>query len=213
MTLYEHTLLGISLALAGGFQRRHGWPLVALAGAAAALPDWDGLTLALGAEAYSRAHRVWGHNLLTAALGGALCGGLGYLCHLSARVRRSTRSFLTRLDVRGLDEPAGPPQFSGPELAAWVVVGTLAALSHLPADAIYSTGADAPAWPVEVFWPFSRQGWAVPVVPWGDLGITLIFTAELFALYRWPARAHVIAVLTLVTVLGYLAVRWVSGSG
>src|SRR4051794_24736441 len=80
-------------------------PSCFMAGAAAALPDWDGLSLAFGPAAYSAAHRVWGHNLLAALLGGGLVGALGYLCHHSARVRGQARTLLEKLG-----QPPAAPQ-------------------------------------------------------------------------------------------------------
>jgi hypothetical protein len=48
MTVYEHAMLGINGALAAGLAPRYGWPIVAMAGAAAVLPDLDGLTILFG---------------------------------------------------------------------------------------------------------------------------------------------------------------------
>jgi hypothetical protein len=50
MTFFEHAMVGINGAMAADLHRRHGWPLVALAGFSAILPDWDGLTIFLGAS-------------------------------------------------------------------------------------------------------------------------------------------------------------------
>src|SRR5579871_981716 len=63
MTFYEHAMLGGTLTAACGAHRRHVWAIVLMAATAAALPDWDGLSLAFGPNAYSAIHRVWGHNL------------------------------------------------------------------------------------------------------------------------------------------------------
>src|ERR1700676_2120143 len=71
-------MLGGSLALASGLQRRYGWGIVALAGVAAALPDLDGLSIAFGPEAYANAHRVWGHNFLGAGGIGAAAGAFEF---------------------------------------------------------------------------------------------------------------------------------------
>jgi hypothetical protein len=46
-------------------------------------------------------------------------------------------------------------------------------------------------------------------VPWGDLGATLLFLVEMFALYRWPTRAGAIAWLTLAAALTYVGGWWV----
>jgi hypothetical protein len=91
------------------------------------------------------------------------------------------------------------------------MVGTAAALSHLPADLIYNGHAQLPAWPVPLLWPFSERGWQLPIVPWGDLGTTAIMLVEMFALYRWPSRAQSIAWLTLAAIAAYVGFRWLIG--
>ena len=50
MTVYEHAMAGVSLALAAGLHRRHGWGIAAPVGVAAALPDWDRLPSLFGAR-------------------------------------------------------------------------------------------------------------------------------------------------------------------
>lgn len=206
MTTFEHAMCGATLALAVGCLRKHGWALIAVAGAAAALPDWDGLSLAFGAEAYARGHRVWGHNLLAATATGALVGGLGYLGYLSTRVRRATIRLMPKARI-----PEAPPPLAASRLTTWVVIGVFAALSHLPADMVYSGGGGLQSWPVQVLWPFSEQGWVWPLVAWGDLATTLIFIVAMFALYRWPRRAQLVAVATLLAVQGYIGFCWLTG--
>jgi hypothetical protein len=198
-------MLGVTLGLATGCHRRREWLLVAVAGVAAALPDWDGLSLAFGADAYSRVHRAWGHNLLVAGTTGALVGAAGYLCHLSMWVQRATVRLLPKSEAAA--DPV-PPAFSALKLAKWLIVGLLASLSHLPADLVYSGHPQMRSWPIQVFWPFSDQGWVWPLVAWGDLTTTLIFVGEMFALYCWPKRAQLIAVATLLGVLGYIGCCW-----
>jgi membrane-bound metal-dependent hydrolase YbcI (DUF457 family) len=207
MTTYEHAMLGATLALAVGcHRRREDWLLVAVAGAAAAAPDWDGLSLAFGAEAYARAHRTWGHNLLAASVAGLAVGAAGYLCHLSARVQRAVARMRSKSSPADIVVPA----FSCRGLARWAVVGWLAALSHLPADLVYSGHPQLRSWPIQVFWPFSTEGWVWPLVSWGDLTTTFLFIAEMFVLYRWPKHAQLIAVLTLVLVHAYVGWCWLA---
>ena len=176
---------------------------MATTGIAAALPDWDGASLLFGSSAYAAAHRTWGHNLLATALAGAACGAIGYLCYLSSRVRRGAQTLLKRLEVR---KPlaAEPVPFAVSVLAVWITIGVLAALSHLPADLIYD-------WPLKLWWPFSAREWSWPVLAWGDLVPTTLFLAEMFALYRWPARSRLLAALTLLALATYLAARWACG--
>jgi membrane-bound metal-dependent hydrolase YbcI (DUF457 family) len=205
MTVYEHAMFGTTLALVLGAQRRHGWGIVATAAAAAALPDWDGLSLALGPQAYAAGHRTWGHNVLAAALAGALTGAVGYLAHRSTRVRRALFSLN---GPRVAQAPAGGILAGAP--GAWIIVGSVAALSHLPADVLFS-GTPETNWPVPLFWPFSDHGYAVPLVPWGDLGATLIFIAGMFALYRSRSRPWLIAAILLLALSAYVGVRGLLG--
>jgi hypothetical protein len=198
-------MLGGTLTLAVGAHRRHGWPIVLMACVAAALPDWDGLSLAFGASAYSSVHRVWGHNLLASVAGGLLVGGLGLFCHHSVRVRRQVFLLLRKLGESPVE--SGAPPFSAHEMAVWLTVGVMAGLSHLPADMIYSTNPPIADWPVPFLWPFSERGWSFPLLGWGDFGPTLIFLAEMFALYRWRRYSQLVACVTLLVLCSYLAAR------
>jgi hypothetical protein len=200
MTIFEHPMFGASLAIVAGVQRRHGWGLVATAAAAAALPDWDGVSFLFGSSAYASVHRVWGHNLLVAGLGGAVVGIVGLLAARSVRAR----TLLTRPPAM----PPPPPPASPGTPVVWVVVGVLAGLSRLPADIVFNGGTGLSVWPVPLLWPFSRQGWAAPIVPWGDVTVTVLFVGEMFALYRWPRRDRAIAALALAAGSAYLLVRW-----
>jgi membrane-bound metal-dependent hydrolase YbcI (DUF457 family) len=196
-------MFGATLALATGCHRRREWMLVAVAGLAAALPDWDALSLAFGANAYAKVHRVWGHNLLVAGCTGALVGALGYVCYLSTRLQRTAARMWPQANT--FDHKF---RFSGQGLLKYVTMGLIASLSHLPADLVYSGHPQMSSWPIQLLWPFSAKGWVWPLVAWGDITTTLIFVAEMFALYRWPTRAQVIAVMTLLAVHSYIAFCW-----
>src|SRR5438270_12352734 len=106
-------MFGANLALLAGVRRRHGWGIVAAAAAAAALPDWDGVSLLFGPTAYATAHRVWGHNLLAAGLGGVAVGVLGLLAARSVRVR----ALLSRPPA---ELPPPPPASAGTPVV-WAV--------------------------------------------------------------------------------------------
>src|SRR5262249_31680156 len=71
-------MVGVNLALLAGLHHRYGIPIVATAALTSVLPDWDGLSILFGGEAYARVHRLWGHNLLVASLSGAAVAGLAY---------------------------------------------------------------------------------------------------------------------------------------
>ncbi len=210
MTVYEHLMIGGSLALAGGLHYRHGWRIVGLAAFASALPDWDGLTILFGGHAYAVGHRVWGHNLLVALILGGLVGGLECQFHLAARLGRLLAGVLPRLRA-SLPQNIASPKWSPGILGLWIATGMIASLSHLLADMVYSGHPEMRVWPVPLLWPFSDHGWAFPMVPWGDLGATLILVGEMFALYRWPARAQRTAWIALAAVVAYVFLRWAVG--
>lgn len=204
-------MLGLSLALVSGVQRRHGWRIAAMAGAAAALPDWDGLSLIFGPEAYAAAHRVWGHNVLVASAVGAMAGAIEYRFHWLGRLGRLLLRLLPKLTLPESGLPAKLAEPSPSSMVVWVITGMLASLSHLPADYVCSGHRDMKAWEVPLLWPFSSQGWVKPLVAWGDVGPTIVFIAEMFALAVWPPRAQLIAGLTLLAVLAYVGLRWILG--
>ena len=208
MTTFEHVLLGINGATASGLTKRHGWKIAALAGVAATVPDWDGLTIVVSQSAFATGHRLWGHNLLTCVLAGLFLGGLDYRFDLMARCgRRLTRwARWLHLDISAQSLVVRRSFRSG-EAAAWIVVATAAVLSHLPADAVVSGTATLPDWELHVLWPFSDCGWVYPLIPWGDAGVTIIFVAGLFAMVRWKQQTQPICAATLAAMAIYLAVR------
>jgi membrane-bound metal-dependent hydrolase YbcI (DUF457 family) len=218
MTVYEHAMVGINGALALGLARRHGWQIVALAGFAALLPDLDGLTILLGSQWYAEGHRLWAHNLLVAGLAAAVISAAAYYTDAPARVQRWLgRSRLsggcTAAPQPDEDSTAAHPlpRRSATELALWIVVGIVAAYSHLLMDVAFSAGHDLPIWGVPLFWPFSNAVYAYPLVRWGDVGATLIFAASMFAMLRWPTRIQTIAAGSLIAVAAYMIVRGVWG--
>ena len=88
MTVYEHAMLAVDGALALGLHRRHGWRIVALAGLAAVLPDFDGLTILLGPRLYAEGHRLWGHNLLVAGLVAAVVSIVVYQTDVLTKIQK-----------------------------------------------------------------------------------------------------------------------------
>jgi hypothetical protein len=209
MTSFEHALLGVNGVLAVGLHRTYGWQLAAIAGIAATLPDWDGLTILFSTQLFNESHRAWGHNVFSCLLLGLLVGGLDY-CQDSV-----TRG------ARGLARPSRieiPPaslgvrhDFSMSGLRVWLIVAILAALSHLPADLVVSGTATLGDWELKLFWPLSDRGYVFPCVRWGDAMISILFVAGMLAMVRWRTHTHVIAALTLLSVVGYVVVRCLMG--
>ncbi len=106
--------------------------------------------------------------------------------------------------------PNGAAPRGGAELALWLAVGVLAAYSHLLVDVFFSAGKGQPVWGVPLLWPFSDAAWAYPLVPWGDIGTTVIFAAGMFAMLRWRAWTRTIAAGSLAAVAAYVALRGVA---
>ncbi len=205
MTTIEHALFGGYLVLASGVNRRYGWPLVAMAGVVAVLPDWDGLTLLGGVDLCDRAHRCWGHALIVCLPIALVFAALDYRLDFVTR--------LARLCVRPLHLAVDKSKlvvrssFTMQGLLAWSLVALIATLSHVFSDMIFSGYADYADWPIKILWPFSDRGFVYPVIPWGDIGVIVIFFLGLFAMLRWPIKTQRIAVLTLAAAFLYIVFR------
>ena len=206
MTTFEHAMLGLNGTLAAGLQRKYGWQIAALAAAAAVVPDWDGLTLLCGAGWFARAHRAWGHNVFLAASLGAALAAADYRFDLLTRVQIAAAGRWPRLLP-----PAGSirrrTQRSLGGYATWTLVGMLGSLSHLAADLVFSGGRTLADWQLQLLWPCSSRGFVYPLVPWGDAGVTLVFVAGMFALWRWPSRVELVARMTLAAAVAFIACR------
>jgi membrane-bound metal-dependent hydrolase YbcI (DUF457 family) len=205
-------MVGVDGALALGLHRKHGWKIAALAGAAAALPDWDGVTLLWSAVLYDKSHRVWGHNLFACVLAGIALGLLDYRFDLATRLgRRFVR--LARLEVSE-EALILRNQFELRGAIAWSLSAVIASWSHLAADIVVSGSAAYSDWGVQVLWPLSNRTWVFPRVRWGDVGITLIFAAGALAMLWRPKRVQLLAAMTLATVALYIAIRpYIAASG
>lgn len=205
MTSYEHVMLGVTGTVALGMHRRYGWPIVAVAGIAAIVPDWDGLSLAFGAAAFDRVHRAWGHNLLAAALAGAI---LAVVEHRFGWMERAGLGLAARLKLLGptqtMESLRSRPRGG---LAVWILVGIAASLSHLGADMLFSGHATLSDWGVRLLWPFSDRAWVYPMVPWGDPCVSVIFAAGMFGMLRWPGRLERVAGATLAAAAAYVLIR------
>lgn len=220
VTTLEHALLAINGVLATGLHRRYGWQLAAVAGVAANVPDWDGLTFLVSWSAFAAGHRLWGHNLAACVLLGSLLGLLDFRFDLVTRVaRRGLRTLRIRADLplrpraaiaAGLAVSPQGQAAGGPHWATcglWTAVAVLAALSHLLADMLVSGTATLPDWEVRLWWPFADRGWVWPLVRWGDPGMTILFVLGMSAAVRWPRHCSGVAWATLVAVGLYMACR------
>jgi membrane-bound metal-dependent hydrolase YbcI (DUF457 family) len=197
MTIYEHAMMGVNGALAAGLHRRYGWPIVAMAGLASLLPDFDGATLLLGWKCYAEGHRIWTHNLLVAGIAAVVLSAVVYETDFFTRLAK----WFTKKEDILLDEKNRTSPF-----LAWLTVGVLATYGHLLMDLFYSSGHELSVWGVPLFWPFSDVAYAYPLVMWGDVGATLIFVASMFAMIRWKKRIQPIAAGSLLAVAAYMII-------
>ncbi|MBN1908127.1 MAG: metal-dependent hydrolase [Pirellulales bacterium] len=209
MTSFEHALVGINGSLALGLHRRWGWAVVALAAVESVLPDWDGLTLGLGPQAYAAGHRVWGHNLLLAGLVAAVTAVVLYRFDAFGRIARATARRWPKLGIAATSSSETRPTLGG--ATVWMLVAVVAAWVHLLADALFSSGHGLTDWELPLLWPFSDALFAWPTVRWGDVVPTLILAAGMFALVRWPRRVQRTATITLLLLASYITVRGMMG--
>ncbi len=205
MTTFEHAMLGVNGVLACGLHRQFGWKLVALAGLAAIAPDWDGLTVLFDASVFDRGHRVWGHNVFACCLVGLLLGFLDYRFDLIGGLAKWITRIPPLARFRQDTEEVRRRRLTG--YLVWIGVAVLAALSQIPADAVVSGGHGLGDWPIQVLWPVSQFEVVYPMVPWGDPGITIVFCIGMILSARFPARLQLIAIMTLLGVVGYIVVR------
>lgn len=205
MTIFEHAMIGINGTLALGLERRCGWPIAALAGLAAVLPDLDGLTILFGLQCYADGHRLWGHNLLVAGIAAVMFSTFAFYTDVFPKSRLWLAKHCKAFSVS--DESAAVQSHHPAQLLLWIAVGVAATYSHLFADVIFSAGRNLPIWGVPLFWPFSNAAIAYPLLPWGDIGVTLVLAASMFAMLRWPRRTQAIAIASLVLTAAYIAVR------
>ena len=98
------------------------------------------------------------------------------------------------------------------ELVGWIGIALIVQLVHLPCDMVVSGGRGLTDWPVAPLWPVSRTGYVLPLVPWGDVGPTVILMAGVIQMARVRGRYQSIALVTLAVLVLYLAGRgWMRG--
>jgi membrane-bound metal-dependent hydrolase YbcI (DUF457 family) len=203
MTTFEHAMLGVNGALACGLQHRFGWRVAAFAGLAAITPDWDGLTIVGGMRLFDQAHRAWGHSFAACLLMAALLVAVDIRLDLMGWGRRT----LERL-MGSKDKVIDPrPEASPLRCTVWFTVAVLAMLSHFAADLVYSGAEGLSDWELKLLWPFSQAGFVYPLVRWGDVGVTLIFVAGMFAMLRWRPQVQPIAGVTIACTILYIVGR------
>ncbi len=207
MTTPEHTLVGVHLALALGWQRSIGWPAVALAGVASNVPDWDGLPMLVDMQAFEAGHRVWGHNLLAIAIASGFLAWSQVRWRWCDRIAAQVWRMVDRTAVPGSQGPTG--KLSG---ACALGIAAAAQLVHLPCDLVVSGGHGLSDWPIRPLWPFSEVAFVFPLIPWGDVGPTVILMAGAIWAAKHPAQVTAVSAVTLAFLGVYLVARgWARG--
>lgn len=227
MTTPEHTLVGLHVAIALGTYHRYGWSLVALSAVASNIPDWDGLPILIDMQRFESGHRVWGHNLGAIVISSLIVAWtqhqfhwIEYIGSRAARYFPKAKSSEVQPEVDSSSAPIGlasvvdQAQSTDPQLNAnnssWLVLLTatlLAQLIHLPCDMVVSGGQGLSDWMIQPFWPLSKSGYVFPLIPWGDIGPTVILMAGCIVLAKMPQRSMQISWATLLLLVSYLVVR------
>lgn len=211
MTTPEHTLVGIHFAFAIGLHRTCGWRSVAMAGVASNVPDWDGLPMLFDMQRFETGHRAWGHGILSLILTSFLLALTQIRWDWIGKVANWSRTKLSMTAPIALSQNPG-----------WIVgiVGTLvfagvalfAQALHLPCDMVVSGGNGLSNWAIQFWWPFSNASCVYPLIPWGDVGPTVILMTGIIIIAKRHSHASQTSLLTLATLCAYLVVRgWARG--
>ena len=201
MTTPEHTMVGILGAFALGLHNRFSWPVVAFAALASNVPDLDGLPMLFDMERFEFGHRVWGHNFFAIVVTSILLAWtqvrFNWVQRLGCYVARFLPSEVVITEQRA-DSPI--------PMSVFILVGIGFQSVHLVCDMVVSGGQGLSDWFVKPFWPFGKTGFVYPLIPWGDVGPTVIMMGGLIGIAKY-GRAQFISVLTLIVLISYLFCR------
>jgi hypothetical protein len=212
MTTPEHTLVGIHFAFATGLHRYVGWRGVAMAGVASNIPDWDGIPMLFDMQRFESGHRVWGHGILSIVLASLLVGlaqirwdWIGCTANrLRSVTPKSTSSIASQKPEWNIVSAGG---------LVFTSIALCAQLLHLPCDMVVSGGYGLTDWAIQPWWPFSNASYVYPLIPWGDLGPTVILMAGVIIIAKRNSHVPQTSLLTILTLCGYLIVRgWFRGT-
>lgn len=197
-------MLGTTGALAAGLQRRS-WQIVAMAGVASVLPDWDGLSILFGAAAFDQIHRAVGHSILVATAVAIALALAEYRFRLMARLAALLGRRVEGMPAEVTDLTKGTATREG--VGIWTLTAVLATWSHLAADLVFSGHAELSDWGLKLLWPVSQTTCVFAAVRWGDVWPTIILVLGMFAMLRWRSCTQRLATLTLLALVGYIALR------
>ena len=91
-------------------------------------------------------------------------------------------------------------------------IAMLAQMLHLPCDMVVSGGNGLSDWAIQPFWPFSHTGYVYPMIPWGDVGPTVIMMTGIIFSAKHRTNLSMTSLLTLIALCAYLFARaWARG--
>ncbi|MGY8749522.1 MAG: metal-dependent hydrolase [Pirellulales bacterium] len=206
MTSPEHTMVGILGAMALGLHTRFGWPVIAFAAVVSNVPDLDGLPVLYDMDLFESGHRVWCHNLLVIVATSALLGWTQFRFRWIQKIAAHVAKYLpSDVNLIPPSRPAQPANTPIP-MTYLILVGIGFQCLHLCCDMFVSGGRGLSDWPVKPFWPFLQTEYVFPLIPWGDIGPTVIMMAGIIGIAKF-ARAQFVAILTLGLLIAYMVCR------
>jgi inner membrane protein len=205
MTTPEHTLVGIHLAFACGLHRQFGWKGVAMAGVASNVPDWDGIPMLIDMQRFEVGHRVWGHNVASIVVASLLLGWTQWAFDWIGRIGNWVSARFLKTSPQ---QPDAASKLSDCMVAlVFVIIAMIVQLVHLPCDMVVSGGHGLTDWALQPWWPFSSAAYVFPLIPWGDIGPTVILMSGIIVIAKWRSRIRATSTLTLVALCAYLFAR------
>lgn len=182
MTSPEHTMVGILGAMALGLHTRFDWPVIAFAAVVSNVPDLDGLPLLYDMDLFESGHRVWCHNLLVIVATSALLGWTQFRFSWIQKIAAQLAKYLpSDVNLIPPSRPAQPANTPIP-MTYWMLVGIGFQCLHLCCDMVVSGGRGLSDWQVKPFWPFLQTEYVYPLIPWGDIGPTVIMMAGIIGI-------------------------------
>ncbi len=159
-------------------------------------------------QRFEAGHRVWGHNFLVISLTALLLGW--------TQARFGWIECMGRRFYRGSFSAEQVPTIAKSgvsKIATFSLIAFLAQAVHLPCDMVVSGGTGLSDWLVRPLWPFSDLGFVWALIPWGDVGPTVILMAGAIGIAKRPDRSASLASITLLVLCAYLGVRgWSRGA-
>jgi hypothetical protein len=203
MTTPEHALVGVHLAIASRCFRLWSWRAVALAAVMSNAPDWDGVPMLFDMGRFEQGHRVWGHNLtvilFVSFVVALILNQWDLIGAIGKRIAGKYSSATIILDPIDCQNQL---DFGAAFLTAFV-----SQAMHLPCDMVVSGGGGLSHWHVKPFWPIADNGYVYPLIPWGDIGPTIIMMVGLIVMAKRQRNMAATAAGSLATVIVYMLAR------